>query len=119
MTKREYADYVASVEAFYDREGLNCLTTISQEEGLTEPFFSWRRCDCCGRSQGGDRYDCNGYNPTTKEVQDGYSVCPDCVYFTEYGRLDDQTMDSIEKDNGEDNGLSGSWDNPPEQNWRS
>lgn len=101
MTKAEYADYQARVAAFFEREGLDCLTTVPVPDGeACEPYFSWRRCDCCDRPEGGDRYDCNGYNPTTKEVQDGYSVCSDCMYYAEYGCLDDSTMWDIEHDVG-------------------
>jgi hypothetical protein len=97
MTKREYAEFEANFAAFMEREGLANLSTVSEEEGCTEPYFSWRPCHCCGSHLGGDRYDCNGYNPTTKEVQDGYSVCQDCVYYAEYGVLDDMTMLEIER----------------------
>ncbi len=96
-TKAEYAEYQKSVAEFFEREGLQNLSTVSQEEGLTEPYFSWRPCHCCGSHLGGNRYDCNGYNATTEEIQDGYSVCEDCVYFVEYGRLDDMTMMEIAK----------------------
>ncbi len=95
--KADYEAYKKDVAAFFEREGLDCLTTVSEEEGCTEPYFSWRSCDCCGCHLGGNRYDCNGYNPTTKEVQDGYSVCEDCVYYVEYGQLDDMTMMRLEK----------------------
>lgn len=93
MNKKQYADYENRVAEFFEREGLNCLTEL-EERG--EPYFSWQPCDCCGSSLGGDRYDCNGYNPTTKEIQDGYSVCTNCLYYIAYGCLDDVTMDEIE-----------------------
>lgn len=100
MTKTEYTDYQASVAAFFKREGLNNLSILTKKEqrehGLpdepSEPFFSSRPCHCCQRHLGGDRYDCHGYNPTTKEVQGEYEVCVDCVFYNEYGVLDDQTM---------------------------
>lgn len=95
MTKQEYVQYEKRVAKFFADEGIDCLG------GDGEPYFSWRRCDCCGSHLGGDRYDCSGYNPTTEEVQDGYSVCSDCVYYAAYGRLDDETMSSIEKDGAE------------------
>jgi hypothetical protein len=92
VTKQEYADYEASVKDFFDREGIQNLS------GKGETYFSWRSCECCGTTLGGDREDANGYNPTTKEVQE-YSVCTDCIYYAEYGRLDDMTMLEVEKDN--------------------
>ena len=97
MTSKEYTQYCQDVEDFFKREGLSNLTAVADEEGNCEPHFSWSSCHCCGSTLGGDREDCNGYNPTTGEVQDGYSVCVDCVYYAEYGRLDDMTMASIEE----------------------
>ena len=89
MNKQQYADYQAAVAEFMESEGLQNLSIV---EGFEEPYFSWSPCDCCGSPLGGDRYDCNGYNSDTKEVQEGYSVCVDCVYYAEYGQLDDMTM---------------------------
>lgn len=95
----DYTEYEANVGAFFDREGIDNLSpdTEQDDDAFNEPYFSWRPCDCCGCSLGGDRHDCSGYNPTTKEVQSGYSVCVDCVYYCEYGRLDDVTMDRVGK----------------------
>ena len=106
MTKDEYAAYEAVVADFFKREGLNRLTADTDayrhDQGLgpdddpvIEPHFSWRWCDCC-EGLAGDRIDCHGYNPTTREVQDGYSVCEDCIYYAEYGKLDDMTMLELE-----------------------
>ena len=75
-------------------EGINNLSTIDWE---AENYFSWKNCDVCGRPLGGDRIDCNGYNPITKEVQGPYSVCMDCHYYAEYGQLDDMTMQEMEE----------------------
>ncbi len=97
MTKSEYAAYEQAVANFMEREGLKSLSTVTDEDGESESHFSWSPCVCCGRNEGGEREDCNGYNPTTKMVQDGYAVCMDCVYYAEYGRLDDTTMAEIEK----------------------
>ena len=85
MTKQEYADYEAAVKAFFEKEGINCLSTDG------EAYFSWRHCDCCSRPLGGNRYNAKGYNPTTKEIYE-YSVCTECAYYVEYGQLDDMTM---------------------------
>jgi len=103
MNKKEYAEYEAAVADFFEREGINCLSSDSNEyeEGCVEPHFSWRACDCCNRPLGGDRYCCSGYNPETKEVQDGYSICTDCYYYAEYGHLDDMTMMEIDEDDEE------------------
>lgn len=101
MTKQDYENYKKSVEDFFSDEGLENLSAVGDENGLIEPYFSWCRCDCCKTQTGGDRYYCNGYNPTTKEVQTYSFVCGDCVYYAEYGRLDDQTMELIESFSGE------------------
>ncbi len=98
MTKSEYAAFVDSFQAFMEREGLENLSTVCAEDGDSpEPSFSWSPCHCCGRPLGGNRYECSGYNRAEKAIQDGYSVCQDCVYFAEYGRLDDETMASVER----------------------
>jgi len=87
-TKKDYARYCGLVSAFMESEGINCLTTRGDD---CEPFFSWSPCDCCNRDLGGDRYKACGFNPTTKEIQD-YEICTDCLYYAEYGQLDDQAM---------------------------
>lgn len=92
MTKQEYADYEATVAEFFSH-GLNNLST---KESCHEPFFSWSPCQCCGTHLGGDRYECDGYNGQTKEVEEYNCICQDCVYYAEYGCLDDQTMLDIE-----------------------
>lgn len=101
MTKREYASYERRVAAFF-ANGLQNLSVKTDEERqeCSEPYFSWQRCDCCGSSLGGDRYDCDGWNATTEEIEE-HSVCPDCVYYAEYGRLDDATMDEIDSEPAE------------------
>lgn len=92
MTKAEYAEYQEAVADFFEREGIANLSGMSNES-----FFSWRRCQCCGQGLGGDREEANGYNPTTQEVQTYEFICSDCIYFVEYGQLDDKTMLEIEK----------------------
>lgn len=118
MTRREYERYQASVRAFFDREGITNLSTgplecpdcgcvlecgqcpkCGQDAGqiVQEPYFSWVPCDCCRRQTGGDREDAHGYHPSTGTIH-RYSVCSDCVYYAEYGCLDDQTMQEVERD---------------------
>jgi hypothetical protein len=118
VTKKEYNDYRTRVERFFAKEGVENLSTgllkcpdceaefdggacpeCGKDAGEfpTEPHFSRRPCECCERPEGGDRYDANGYNPMAEAVQE-YQVCPDCVYFAEYGRLDDTTMAEVEAD---------------------
>lgn len=91
MNRSDYIRYQHNVREFFTRDGIENLSIVDNDENQ-EPHFSWRHCDCCGTTLGGNRYDCNGYNQTTEEIQDGYVVCEDCVYYAEYGWLDDQTM---------------------------
>ncbi len=92
MTKEEYVEYKQTVAEFFEREGIANLSSMSHES-----FFSWRPCQCCGTGLGGDREEANGYNPTTQEVQTYDCICIACIYFAEYGQLDDTTMQEIEK----------------------
>ena len=95
MNKQEYAEYEEAVSDFFEREGIQNLSAKSDDNGTIEPYFSWSSCDCCNTGLGGNRYDADAYNPTTKEIQE-YRICEDCMYYAEYGRLDDQTMWGIE-----------------------
>ena len=90
MTTQAYTQYQARVARFFKEEGINNLTTDYEKNG--EAFFSWQPCDCCGSRLGGNREKASGYNPTTKEVQEYERVCLDCIYYVEYGQLDDLTM---------------------------
>ena len=122
MNKKEYQEYEKRVAKFFEEEGIqnlsigrakcpDCGFDFYQEgisglpikcgcgntlDSLEEPFFSGEWCDCCGTHLAGDRYKASGYNPNTKEIYD-YEVCPDCLYYAEYGRLDDMTMLDIEE----------------------
>lgn len=94
MTKQEYQEYQAAVELFFSRAG---IANLSADADSQEPHFSSRLCNCCRRYFGGNRFYCSGYNRSSKKVQDGYEICTDCVYYAEYGQLDDMTMLEIEK----------------------
>ena len=97
MNGKEYREYQESVKGFFEKEGIAYLSVQDRDEdGDGEPSFSYEYCDCCGTSLGGDRYTCNGYNPTTKKIYSDYSICSDCYYYAEYGKLDDQSMLDIE-----------------------
>ncbi len=104
MNRQEYKEYEQDVADFFKREGITNLTGTYDEEtgeGSMEPFFSWYPCQCCGSTLGGDREECSGWNPTTKEVHGPFTVCMDCVYYAEYGTLDDQTMIEVEEEQKE------------------
>jgi hypothetical protein len=108
MTKQEYADYQERV-AFY-LNGCEAVSTgpcpgcvecgipEDAEEYSEEPHFSWHPCEICGSRFGGDResWHCiiNG------KIVHG-TCCEDCIYFINYGRLDDKTMQEIENESTE------------------
>ena len=102
--RHDYARYEQRVSDFFSREGLANLSTLPHEDDYgnpipgrsPDPYFSWQPCACCGGTLGGERYDCNGYNPYTGEIQEYDGVCMDCYYYAEYGRLDDTTMYRVE-----------------------
>lgn len=95
MTRANYAAYVARVEAFLDRRGIYTFSPDVSEDASHDDF-SWRRCDCCGTTLGGDRSNCTAFHERTGEIVEVYA-CSDCVYFVAYGQLDDMTMLSIEE----------------------
>jgi hypothetical protein len=68
------------------------------ESVCVEPYFSWQPCGCCGSSLGGDREDYVAYNfGDTDDKMVEVSICSDCVYWNEYGRLPDMDMLEIDK----------------------
>lgn len=98
MTRAEYESYEQRVKEFFEGEGINCLSPVSDRaDGEYEAFFSNYRCDLCGALPG-NRYSCAGFNPTMGKVQGGYEVCEGCLYYVTYGRLDDLTMLGIEEE---------------------
>jgi len=88
-----YAEYERRVADFFEKEGLRNLGAQDDPDSIYgEPYFSSAGCSCCGSYLGGNRTLCAGWNEAEKQAQDGYEVCDDCVYYAEYGRLDDMTM---------------------------
>lgn len=82
--------YVLAVEAFMQREGLNCLTSYPEDspDYSPDPFFSWRPCECCHQLAGGRENAC-GWNADLGEVCGPYEVCLDCLYYHANGELPD------------------------------
>ena len=91
MNREKYKEYKANVAHFFEKEGLTNLSSTGDET-----TFSWGSCECCGSNLGGRRHTAAGYAPETREVFE-YEVCDDCLYYLEYGRLDDQTMMDMEE----------------------
>ena len=98
MTPQEYDEYKQSVESFFVREEVDGFSFKDDE---AESYFSHSPCECCQRPLGGARYDViaahHEYLERTVITILEYSVCVDCIYFEEYGKLDDQTMLEIEQ----------------------
>lgn len=94
MTNQEYADFEWRFDLFMQREGLCNLSTVSNERGVCEPYFSWSSCACCDSPMGGGRYDCDGWSEIDG-VREYEGVCEDCVVYAEHGKLDDATMLSL------------------------
>jgi predicted metal-binding protein len=102
----DYREYQKTVEA--NTKGLHAFSTGAcpgcDECGLadiedmddpeydmaSEPHFSWSACDICNGRLGGDRYPAHFLDSENEIVH--VSVCSDCYYYTEYGRLDDMKM---------------------------
>lgn len=69
-------------------------STERERELAEEPGFSWSECDACGSTLGGDRHPAHGRDKDNAILH--LSVCSDCVYFLNYGQLDDMSMAEIE-----------------------
>lgn len=97
----DYAQYQADVTTFIEREHIKHLSTSCRDsadfenpdapEG--EPWFSWRPCECCKSGLGGMREYLYALDGQGGMVQ--FTICEDCVYYVNYGRLDDQTMQRV------------------------
>lgn len=98
MTQAEYDEYRERVAAYL--AGIDAVSTgplsgcAECGDDTGEPWFSKRSCEICGDRFDGDREAWHG-------IIDGAivhgSCCEDCVYYINYGRLDDKTMAEIER----------------------
>lgn len=107
MNQKDYQAYEKRVAAFIADEGLSFLSTGTDELMRSDndggnpdqwnnrdPWFSWNKCQCCKDSSGGSRQYLFARNKANEIVT--FEICEDCVYYVEYGRLDDATMLRIE-----------------------
>ena len=97
-TSAEYADYQQRVAAFIAREGISYFSTSTAETcggEESDPWFSWSPCECCKSPLGGNRQYLYARDSQDAIVQ--FTICEDCVYYIEYGRLNDVTMARISK----------------------
>ncbi len=70
------------IKEFLETEGLSTLTEIDPND---EGYFTPKGCEICNDHVGNIVFDCNGFNPTTREIQETYQVCFECFYFINYG----------------------------------
>jgi hypothetical protein len=107
MTHAEYERYEKHIADFIAAEGLSFLSTGTEDRldpaihsedyqgrESCDPWFSWHPCECCGSPLGGSREYLYARNEANEIVQ--FEICVDCVYYVNYGRLDDMTMMEVE-----------------------
>lgn len=99
MTKQEYAEYEDTLQTWwqdyskgYGQGRLEDCIACPEDD---DPHFSWSECDICLRPLGGDRYPAHTIDKNGDVIH--WSICPDCLYYLEYGRLDDITMLDMEE----------------------
>lgn len=93
MTKAKYKAYEESVASFLKQNNIRagCYgPTNDQDEGS----FSHHQCGCCGSLLGGNRTNYTFVQNNGENFTD--NICDDCIYYLEYGTLDDQTMLDME-----------------------
>lgn len=104
MTKEEYRqfqeDFASGTDGmkFFSTGGCPgcevCGIPEDAEDYHVEPSFSWSSCDTCGSHLGGDRHPAH-YRDDNDDIVH-VEVCVDCLFYSEYGQLDDMTMMDIE-----------------------
>lgn len=114
MNRAEYADYErrfaegtagltftsSGAACGCEQCGLAADASDDERELAGEPSFSSRPCEFCNRPLGGDREPAHAYirREDGREELLHFSICVDCVYYLEYGRLDDATMMEIDRE---------------------
>lgn len=98
----DYEQYEAAVAKFFHDEGLIHASTGTADlaagedsESGGEPWFSWKPCECCKSHLGGNREYLYGFDSNNEFKQ--FQICEDCVYYINYGMLDDQTMMRVDE----------------------
>ena len=110
-TKADYAEYERRVAEWCEgKEAFStgpcpgcedCGIDKDAEDYHEDPWFSWSPCTVCDRDLGGDRVSLHYIIPGPRGGIRGKpiehdSCCTDCMYYLEYGKLDDETMWRIE-----------------------
>lgn len=114
MTKSEYEAYKQRVAKSLEggefvSAGVcrGCELCGDEPEDKHEPYFSWLCCELCGDHQGGMRSYVHSVLKGNGKIWH-FRACEDCVYYVTYGRLDDRSMDEVnrEPDGGEEKAVS-------------
>jgi len=90
--KTDYEAYQKTVAEFIEQEHLSFISAGVENN---DPWFSGRPCECCQSALGGMREHMHAIEEES-QIQVEYTICEDCVYYLNYGRLDDTTMLRIE-----------------------
>ncbi len=95
-TPDDYHEYQQRVAEFFQREGVDSIFGVSNAEGEPDTNeFSKQPCDVCQRSLAGAREHYQGHQLFFPGHTLDFWICTDCVYYLEYGKLDDATMMAI------------------------
>jgi hypothetical protein len=103
-TKKKYVEFLKNVDDFFKKNEVDMMSNDTQfdddgEPIETEPYFSKWPCEVCGSHYHGNREDYVAWkHGTDNDEKIKVAVCIDCVYHNEYGRLDDDSMWDIDKD---------------------
>lgn len=100
MTKKEYVKYERRFAEWHDSVQFPSSGYCPGCAECCEEHFSWYSCPICGTHLGGNRYPVH-YVDSDGEIEH-IDACTDCVYYLEYGRLDDQTMLDMDQEEGHD-----------------
>ncbi len=90
---RDFKKGTKGLEALSSGQCPGCEECGDDEE--VEPYFSGLPCNICNRLLGGNRYPAHYVDKDNELCH--ISICADCVYYLEYGQLDDTTMMDMEK----------------------
>lgn len=92
MNRSEYNLFQERFSEFCENNGNRSGFSLAID---SDPHFSWKPCECCGSSLGGNRYDVDYFSELTDSVESA-TICGNCLYYSCYGRLDDMTMQEID-----------------------
>lgn len=91
MKRSDYEKFKDQVEAFKTSYGIEKIKPLK-----SEPFKSSYSCVCCGDYNPGTRHKVHAYR-SNKEIMN-LQICTKCLHYLEHGKLDEQTMSTMEED---------------------